>query len=225
MGDYRNELQSALAQVEALRAENAALRARGITGGEPHTANERAATPATPSLANAPRKTRVTAVAMGLVLISGVVAAFYQMRTPHTEHLSFRDAPVVPAPAEPPQPLPMPAIRPTSSAPSYAAPPSVDRSLTDQMIEGVLATPVEVHAPTLRWSRRNARSGLLVLTTVPEAECSVGGVIVRTPYAVSLPPGLHVVHCTAGDRRSNWRVRVEANHVTFDTEHIIGRWF
>lgn len=222
MGDYRNELQSALSQVEALRAENAALRAKlrppSATGADD---------PAFPLPDDVPRPRRpftrqVIVGAVGVALVGAYALLAVPRRDPLDTPLRMPDAPTVPVASPPAAALPMPptTVRLPEPHRSGAEPlPLVD--------EGAMPiSPATVHTSDrygrgVRWA--DPSKGLYVLTTVPEAQCTVGGVLFATPRPVLLGPGVYPVHCEVGRVRQTWQVQVAARQVTFDLDHRLGR--
>ncbi len=230
MGDYRNELQSALSQVEALRAENASLRMRlraagvaprtdGLDGTEFDPPPVRDATPAQRPT---PRQRVSLALAIALPLVALGLASYVHTlrasRRAREERLSLPNLPEVRV-GETPAPLPLP---PTSVRVSSAqrAEPSVIE-VQDTWIPQPTVAVDGFRSLGLRWPR-DTRLGLYVLHTTPASRCSVGGVIVDAPAPAFITEGTHRVRCQVGRVRHVWDVRIEGRRVTFDTLHDVG---
>lgn len=224
MGDYRNELQSALSQVEALRMENAALRMKLSAAGSAAPVDDHDARFDPPPaedgrLAQHAARPRWKVVALGLVIASvGVLAATTLVRTPRArgeERLSLPDLPVEHG-GEPPASLP---VTPRAHVlPSRHAP-----EVTEVQDVWVPQDPIAVdpfRALGLRWPP-DPRVGLYVLHTTPASQCSVGGVIVSSPSSAFITEGTHRVRCQVGHIRHTWDVRIAAHRVTFDTLHNV----
>ncbi len=229
MGDYRNELQSALSQVEALRAENASLRMRlraadaaqrtdGLDGVafEPPPARDAAA------LRPSRRQQATTALAVATSLaalgFAGYAHTLRAARRAREERLSLPNLPVVHV-GESPTPLPLP---PTSLR--VVSPQRAEPSVIEVHDTWIPQAPVAIDAfgsLGLRWPR-DTRLGLYVLHTTPAARCSVGGVIVDAPAPAFVTEGTHRVRCQVGRVRHVWDVRIEGRRVTFDTLHDVG---
>ena len=224
MGDYRNELQSALSQVEALRTENASLRAKLRPNAAPAASREDPGF-ALPEGAPSPRRSfarQALVGALGCLLIGAYTLLTMPRRGPQDAPLRMPDAPLVPVVADPAHPLPMPptSVRlPERSRPEGPSLPVID--------EGPLALPPSVVDSTDRYGRRvrwsDPRKGLYVLSTVPESECSIGGILFQTPRPVFVGPGVYPVRCEVGRTRQTWQVQIAARQVTFDIEHHLGR--
>ena len=224
MGDYRNELQSALAQLEALRVENASLRAR-LRPGAASPAREdsdpglpRPAVTAAPPPRSLARQ--ALALTAGCVLVAAALTLARPRHPPPEVPLRMPDAPAVPV-VGPAGPLPMPPT--TVRLPERPRPPG--GAVEDVEEHGLTLQPSHLQ-PAVGFDRarwQDVSRGLYVLTTVPDAECSVGGVRFASPRPVFLEPGEYTVRCEAGPTRQRWSVRVAANLVTFDLEHRIGR--
>jgi hypothetical protein len=223
MGDYRNDLQSALAQIEALRAENAALRARARQPLPDVTADAAVTADASVTAAPAPRRpaARLALKLGGGVALVGTVLSVFTPAPPADPPLRMPYTAAVPV-RGPAAPLPMPptTVRLPERPPSPAGPLDVFNEITGPI------PPASVH-----WSVRaqhfqhwpDARRGLYVVTTVPDAECTVGGVRFQTPRPVFLEPGAFTVRCEAGRSVQSWNVRIESRQVTFDLGHRIGQ--
>lgn len=229
MGDYRNELQSALSQVEALRAENASLRMRlraagvaprtdGLDGAEfePPPVHDAAPAP------RATRRQRATVAVAITVSLAGLGVASYAhtlraSRRAREERLSLPNLPEVRV-GESPAPLPLPPTSVRISAP-HAEP-----SVIEVRDTWIPQPPVAVdgfRSLGLRWPS-DSRLGLYVLHTTPASRCSVGGVIVDAPAPAFITAGTHRVRCQVGRVRHVWDVRIEGRRVTFDTLHDVG---
>jgi hypothetical protein len=222
MGDYRNELQSALSQVEALRSENASLRlklraSQGTDAPPPVDGHARPGGAPSPNVAGSRRQR----VLVGACVVIGAVAVmtFVTLRgAPAEERLLLPNLPEVPAAAGPARPLPLP---PTS----VRLPLSRDEQEVVEVRE-----PFEVPAPAamaqlssqrLRWPR-DTLQGLYVLHTTQAARCSVGGVLFDAPSAVFVTAGAHTVRCQVGNLRHVWEVTIVGRGVTLDTRHDVG---
>lgn len=229
MGDYRNELQGALSQVEALRAENAALklRLRAQGDGRSDSVAELAEPPPPVVMGAVPRKPvprGLIVAATGLVVVGafGMVVGLRSRRLQRAEPdvMMLPNGPTVPVEGAPER-LPMPPTRVT--LPERRAPGDSVQEVDER---GYPVEPLNVVA-----SPRNAlyalhgrgNVGMLVLTTAPEAECTAGGVMFRTPRPVYLEPGTYAVRCRAGSVAHTWNVRIETGRITVDLEHRIGR--
>jgi hypothetical protein len=223
MGDYRNELQSALSQVEALRTENAALRMKLRAAGSAPRIDELDVGFDPPPAEGAPlahaARPRWKVVALGLALAGlGVVAATTLVRTPRArgeERLSLPDLPVEHG-GEAPAPLPV-------TPRAHLLPSRQTPEVTEVRDVWVQQEPIAVdpfRALGLRWPT-DTRVGLYVLHTTPAAQCSVGGVILASPSSAFITEGTHRVRCQVGLLRHTWEVRIAARRVTFDTLHNV----
>lgn len=229
MGDYRNELQGALSQVEALRAENAALklRLRALSDGRGDAAQDFGEPPppvVTGAVSRKPVPRGLVVAAMGLVVVGafGMVVGLRARRTHRAEPdvMMLPNAPTVPVESAPGA-LPMPPTRVT--LPERRAPGDVVQEVDER---GHVIEPLTVaESPRNALYALHARGnmGLLVLTTAPEAECTAGGVMFRTPRPVYLEPGVYEVRCRAGNVAHTWNARIETGRITVDLEHRIGR--
>ncbi len=219
MADYRDEFRSALSQLDALRAENAALRARlrqhesPLRPSGPDDAPSIAPLPPTPT--EAPQRTRVMlGAAIVAVTVAGLVAAA-RVASPREERLLLPNLPEVPVAAGPTAPLPLPAT-------TVRLPDRGDAARVTEVADAPLHTaPVAVdnlRAPSLRWPA-DRDLGLYVLHTAEPAHCTVGGVMFDSPGVVFLSAGEHQVRCLLGRTRHIWVIPIEARRVTFDTQH------
>ncbi len=227
MGDYRNELQSALSQVEALRSENASLRLKLRGSQATETASSAVFAPvdghARPTDAHShqgagSRRQRVLVGASIVVACMALMAWVTLGRPPPEERLLLPNLPEVPAAAGPARPLP---LLPTS----VRLPSSRD---AQEVVE--VREPVElpssgalgpVNGERLRWPR-DRQQGLYVLHTTQAARCSVGGVLFDAPSAVFVTAGTHTVRCQVGNLRHVWEVAITGRGVTLDTGHNVG---
>lgn len=223
MGDYRNELQSALSQVEALRAENASLRAKLRPDAAP-TAGREDPGAALPDEAPPPRRSFARQALVG-ALVCALVGVYTLLtgpqRRPSDAPLRMPDAPAVPVVADPAHPLPMP---PTTVRLPERPKPEGTAALIDEAALPIPPSTVQAAGPfgrQVRWS--DPTKGLYVLTTVPESECTIGGVLFQTPRPVFVGPGVYPVRCEVGRTRQTWQVQIAARQVTFDIEHHLGR--
>lgn len=230
MGDYRNELQSALSQVEALRAENASLRVKlrvsqttgAPTPGEfppldgPAPGEAPSQTASGPS-ARAPstRRQRVIVGASVVAACAALMAFVSTRRGPAEERLLLPNLPEVPSAGGPASPLP---LLPTS----VRLTPSRDEA---QIVEVYDDVPFSLHVgmgpvnhDRLRWPA-DTRQGLYVLHTMIPARCSVGGVLFDAPSAVFVTAGSHTVRCQVGNVRHVWTVTITGRGITLDTQH------
>lgn len=224
MGDYRNELQSALSQVEALRAENASLRAKLRPQAAPVAGPEDPAfaRPEGPVAPRHPFARQALVGALGCLLIGAYTLLTMPRRTPAEAPLRMPDAPAVPVVADPAHPLPMPPT--TVRLPERPKPEGTAAALIEEAALPIPPSTVQTADPfgrQLRWS--DPTKGLYVLTTVPESECTIGGVLFQTPRPVFVGPGVYPVRCEVGRTRQTWQVRIAARQVTFDLEHHLGR--
>lgn len=224
MGDYRNELQSALSQVEALRAENASLRAKLRPHAAPAAGQDDPGF-ALPDAAPRPRSSlarQLLVGGIGCVLIGAYTLLTMPRRGPSEVPLRMPDAPAVPVVADRAHPLPMPPT--TVRLPERPKPEGAAAALIDEDALPVPPSTVQTADPfgrQVRWS--DPTKGLYVLTTVPDSECTIGGVLFQTPRPVFVGPGVYPVRCEVGHTRQTWQVRIAARQVTFDLEHHLGR--
>jgi len=224
MGDYRNELQSALSQVEALRAENASLRARLRPNAAPAADREDPGFALSEGAARPRRSLARQALvgSFGCLLIGAYALLTMPRRAPLEVPLRMPDAPAVPVVADSTHPLPMPPT--TVRLPERPKPEGTAIALVDEGTPPVPPSTVQTVDPfgrQVRWS--DPTKGLYVLTTVPESECTIGGVLFQTPRPVFVGPGVYPVRCEVGHTRQSWQVRIAARQVTFDLEHRLGR--
>ncbi len=226
MGDYRNELQSALTQAEALRAENAALRMKLRAAGVDIARAEPSSGPFeppldTPSLRRSSRPLAAAGIAVVASLaLAGYVTARSATRRAPEEPLVLPNLPEVrERSAVTPAPLPLP---PTSVRLPVAR--SASETITEVRDMFIMQDPIAIDASRalgLRWPRDN-RSGLYVLHTTQSAQCSVGGLLLEAPTAAFVTAGTHRVRCQVGRIRHVWDVAVAPRRVTFDTLHDVG---
>lgn len=219
MADYRDEFRSALTQLEALRAENAALRARlrqhespQRSAGVADDTSSAASPPPTP--AEPPQRARVRlGAAIVVTTVAGLLAAA-RVSSPREERLLLPNLPEVPVAAGPTAPLPLPAT--TVRLPDRDA-----ARVTEVLGPPLRTAPVAIdnlRTPSLRWPA-DRDVGLYVLHTAEPAHCSVGGVMFDSPGAVFVSAGEHPVRCLLGRTRHIWVIPIEARRVTFDTQH------
>lgn len=227
MGDYRNELQSALTQAEALRAENAALRMKLRAAGVDLSRAEPAPSPFdAPAETSPPRRSSRSLAAAGVAVVASLALAGYvtarsATRRAPEEPLTLPNLPEARGGAVTATTAPLP-LPPTSVR--LPATRSTPATITEVRDVFVMQQPIAIDSGSamgLRWPR-DTRVGLYVLHTSQAAQCSVGGLLLDAPTAAFVTEGTHRVRCQVGRMRHVWDVVVAARRVTFDTLHDVG---
>jgi len=223
MGDYRDELQSALAQIEALRTENAALRAKvhppSTTSPQGDAAPQNPFSPSSaPASFTIQKILAVFVTSVAFITLSSLARRLWETPEPP---LRMPNVPSVSSSRVTPN---LPILPTTIRLPEATNVPTRTVDVVDE--RGSTIQPVRIYpsagfASSVHW--QDPTRGLYVLTTLPDAECSVGGVRFTTPRPVFLEPGVYTVRCEVGHARHLWSVRIAARQVTFDLEHRIGR--
>lgn len=219
MSGYRDELDSALRQLDELRAEAARLRAELDAT---RAASGSSVAHAQLGWARASRATRAMIALAPVALLAGAAAGYLALRS-----LDARTPPRPPPGAVEPlthaAPLPLcPPQRPCIER-HREAEPVIHRDLgapPPTSAAGVVTEGPHAGVPYLGPSGADVscdpRDGVLLLHTHTRATCAIGATTFIAPGTVRVREGDYALHCSAyyGTMRKRWRVRIIAGQVT-----------